>query len=131
MFGTTLINLPLSDFVVVSEVVDSMSHCGGARCVFFGLGISESLLRLFFVIVVLKLLLFSLLLKSSIVSKCFEIIIPFVLHAYFSELICSWYNAWEADCVFSDFALNCSNSKLKIPATIFCNSIIISFLKVV
>ena len=29
-----LIDLPLSEVVVVSEVIDNMSHCGGARCVF-------------------------------------------------------------------------------------------------
>ena len=33
-------------------------------------------------------------------------------------------NAWESDSVFSDFALNCSNSKFKITSTVF-------FLKVV
>ena len=49
----TLIDLPLS---VVSGVVDKISHCGGARSVFFDLGISESLLELLFVVVVLHLL---------------------------------------------------------------------------
>ena len=51
----TLIDLPLSEVVVVSQVVD-MSHYGGARCVFFHLGISESLLKLLFVAKVLQLL---------------------------------------------------------------------------
>ena len=56
ILGMTLIDLPLSEVVVVSEVVNNMSHCGGARCVFFGLGVSESLLQLLFVVVVLQLL---------------------------------------------------------------------------
>ena len=56
MLGIALIDLTLSEVVVVSEVVDNMSHCGGARCVFFDRGISESLLQLLFVIVVLHLL---------------------------------------------------------------------------
>ena len=54
MLGMTLIDLPLTEFVVVSEVVDNISHCGGARCVFLDLGISESLLQLLFVVVVLQ-----------------------------------------------------------------------------
>ena len=44
----TLIDLPLSELVVESEVVDNMSYCGGARCVFFDFCISESLLQLVF-----------------------------------------------------------------------------------
>ena len=54
----TLIDFPLSELVVVVvvEVVDNMSHCGGARCVFFDIGVSESLLQLLFVVVVLQLL---------------------------------------------------------------------------
>ena len=126
-----LIDLSLSEVVVVSEVVDNMSHCGGPKCVLFGLGISESLLKLLFVVVVLQLLLFLLLLKFSIVCKSFAIIIYFILHASFSDWICSWYNVWEFDNVFSDFTLNCSNSELKIPSAVFCSSIIISFLRVV
>ena len=51
-----LINLPLSEVVIVSEVVDNMSHCSDAICGFFDLGIAESLLQLFFVVVVLQLL---------------------------------------------------------------------------
>ena len=49
----TLIDLPLSEAVVVSEVVDNIFHCGGARRVFFDLGISESLLQLLLVVVVM------------------------------------------------------------------------------
>ena len=56
MLGKTLIDLPLSKFVVVSEVVDNMSQCGGTKCVFFDLGISESLLQLLFVVAVLQYL---------------------------------------------------------------------------
>ena len=52
--------------------------------------------------------------KFSIISKRLEIITSFVLHASFSDWICSWYNAWESDSVFSDFALNCSNYELKM-----------------
>ena len=63
----TLVDLTLSEVVVVSEVVDNMSHCG-ARCVFFGLGVSESLLKLLLVVVVLQLLQFLLLLKFSLVA---------------------------------------------------------------
>ena len=55
MLRMTLIDLSLSEVVVISEAVD-MSHCGGARCAFFDLGISESLLPLLFVAVVLQLL---------------------------------------------------------------------------
>ena len=51
MLRMTLIDLSLSEVVVISEVVDNMSHCGGARCAFFDLGISESLLQLLFVAV--------------------------------------------------------------------------------
>ena len=91
MLSMTLIDLPLSEFVVVSKVVDNMSHYGGARCVFFDLGISESLLQPLSGVVVLQLLQFLLLLKFSIVSKSFEIIASFVLHASFSDWICSWY----------------------------------------
>ena len=58
MLGMTLIDLPLTEFVVILEIVDNMSHCGGARCVFFQRGISESLLQLLFVVVVLQLLQF-------------------------------------------------------------------------
>ena len=43
MFGMTLIDLPLSEVAVVSAVVDNIFNCGGAICVFFDLGISESL----------------------------------------------------------------------------------------
>ena len=56
MLRMTLIDLSLSEVVVISEAVDNMSHCGGARCAFFNLGISESLLPLLFVAVVLQLL---------------------------------------------------------------------------
>ena len=52
MLGMTLIDLSLSEVVVVSEVVDNISHCGGARCIFFDLGISESFLQLLFVAVI-------------------------------------------------------------------------------
>ena len=79
----TLIDLPLSELVAESEVVDNMSYCGGARCVFFGLGISESLLQLVFLALVLQLWQFLWLVKFSIVSKSFTIIITFVLHASF------------------------------------------------
>ena len=51
MLGMMLIDLSLSEVVVVSEFVDNMPHCGGARFVFFDLGISESLLQLLFVVV--------------------------------------------------------------------------------
>ena len=56
MLGMTLIDLSLSDVVVVSEVADNVFHCGSARCVLFDFGISESLLQLLFVVVVLQLL---------------------------------------------------------------------------
>ena len=54
MLGMTLIDLALSEFFVVSKVVDNMSHCGGAICVFFEFGILESLLQLLFVVMVLQ-----------------------------------------------------------------------------
>ena len=82
MLGMILIDLPLSEVAVVSEVIDNISHCGSARCVFFDLGISESL---FFVVVVLQWLHFLLLLKFSIASKSLEIITSFVLHASFGD----------------------------------------------
>ena len=47
-----LFDLSLSRFVVVSKVVDNMSYCGGARCVLFEHGISESLLLLLLVVAV-------------------------------------------------------------------------------
>ena len=56
MLGMMLIDLPSSEVVVVSEVVDNISHFGGASCVFFDLGISESFLQVLFVVAVLPLL---------------------------------------------------------------------------
>ena len=55
MFGMTLIDPPLLEVVVLSEVFDNMTPCGVARYVFY-LGISESLLQLLFVETVLQLL---------------------------------------------------------------------------
>ena len=55
MVGMMLVDLPLSEVVVVSEVVN-MSHYGVARHVFFGLGMSESLLQLLFLVVAFQLL---------------------------------------------------------------------------
>ena len=125
MLGMTLIDLPLSELVVVSKFVDNLCHCRGARCVLFDLGISEPLLQLVFLVVVLQFLQF----VFSIVSKGFEIIISFLMHASFSAWICSWYNTWEFNSVSSDFALKLSSSRLKILSTVFCSSVIISFLK--
>ena len=47
MVGMMLVDLPLSEVVVVSEVVN-MSHCGVARHVFFGLGMSIIIAALVF-----------------------------------------------------------------------------------
>ena len=69
MLGMTLIDLPLSELVVVSNVVDNMSHYDGARCAFFDLGISESLLQPLSGVVVLQLLQVLLLLKFSMYLK--------------------------------------------------------------
>ena len=35
MLGMTLIDLPLSEFVTVSEVADNMSYSGDTKCVLF------------------------------------------------------------------------------------------------
>ena len=40
----TLIDFPLSEVVVVSEVFYNMSHCGGTRCVFFDLRVYKKCL---------------------------------------------------------------------------------------
>ena len=78
MFRMMLIDSPLPEFVVVSEVAD-MSHCSGVRCVLFELGILKSLLQLLFVVVE-----FQLLYSNISAGNCVE---PGSFKAYWAESV--------------------------------------------